>query len=165
MSEQKVGIEEKVMEKIHTEKIKMRPRIYFIFGSLAFFVATVSAMVISAFFINLTMFAWRVNCPMKFQRLEMLWSNFPWWAPLLGVLGFGIGFWLLKKSNFSYKKNFWVIVFGLLVAIFVASWLIDYLNFNQLWLRHKSMRGLWQQQVEQVNNGINRVGGCGRHLR
>jgi len=162
MSEKKINIEQEVMDKIHHDKIAMKPKAYFILGSIAFFLAMVSVVVISVFFSNLTLFAWRVNCPMKYQRLEMIWASFPWWAPLITIVGLIVGFWLMKKSELSYKNNFWLIIAGLLFAILTASWLIDYLNLNQLWLHRGPVRGLWQQQEFIGSRG---VGGCGRHLR
>jgi hypothetical protein len=51
---------------------------------------------------------------------------------------------LLKKYDFSYKKNFLLIIVGLVLAIFLAAFTIDSLGFNEFWARKEPMRRFYQ---------------------
>lgn len=148
MSKTHVDISTKVMEQIHERKIHMKPRIYFILGSVLAFVSLVSAFISVVFLFSLTRFALRAHGPMKEYRLEQLLSSFPWWAPLLGIVGLILGIWLLKKFDFSYKRNFTAIIVGIFVAIFLAVIIIDYFKLDDAWFRHGPMRGMMRQYIE-----------------
>jgi hypothetical protein len=78
-------------------------------------------------------------------RYDQMVSNFPWWAPVIAIIGVSFGIWILKKFDFSYKKNFIFIVIGFILAIILAGWFIDYLGFNNF-MERGPMRGLYQQQ-------------------
>jgi hypothetical protein len=90
-------------------------------------------------------------------RYEQLLSNFPWWAILLAVGGMGVGIWILREYDFSYKHNFLFMVLGIVVAIFFVGWSINYFGFDGLWRERGGMRGLYQQ----YDGGMMRGGGRG----
>ena len=53
MSNEIKNITDNIMEQIHNDKIKMRPRVYFVIGSVLTFVGLISSLVVSVFFLGL----------------------------------------------------------------------------------------------------------------
>lgn len=133
------------MSKINSGEIKMRPKIYFVAGSVIMFAGLVLSIITSAFFLNLTRFIIRSQSPMKQFRLEQMIYNFPWWIPLIGLLSIILGIYLLKKYDFSYKKNFLLIILSFLIAVFAAGWIIDLLGINQMLERKGPMKRFYQK--------------------
>lgn len=137
------------MEQIRSGKIAMKPRWYFIIGSLLMVVGVATASIVSVFLISLTRFALRTHGPMGQYRLQELLSSFPLWAPLLTGVSLMGGIWLLKKFDFSYKRNFALIVVGFLFAVIMAGVTLDYLGLDEVWLRQGPMRGIMREYLEK----------------
>lgn len=148
MSKKQIDISQKVMEQIHEQKIQVKSKIYFLLGSVLMFISLVLAFVTTVFLISLTSFVLRAHGPMKEYRLEQMLSSFPWWAPVLAIVGIGIEIWLLRKYDFSYKRNFKVVVIGVVAVIVLAVFIIDYFKLDDIWFRHGPMRGMMRQYIE-----------------
>ncbi len=140
MSKRENNISKAVMDKIHNDQIKMKSRLYFIISSSLIFVGLVSSVLISIFFLALIRFSLRSHGPMAQFHLSQLLSNFPWWAVLLAPISLFFGIYLLRKYDFSYKINSWFLVFGFILVIVAAAWLMDSLGLNQSLSHHKYMR-------------------------
>jgi len=141
---------EEIMSKIHKGQIKMRPRVYFIFGYILTIVGLVFSFVTSIFFVGITRFNLRSHGPMGEYRLEQLLSTFSWWMPVLAILGLITGIWLLRKYDFSYKINFKLLIIGLVASILIAGFVIDMTGLNDFWL-HRG-QGYGQGQFRKLNN-------------
>ncbi|KKP72235.1 MAG: hypothetical protein UR68_C0019G0005 [Candidatus Roizmanbacteria bacterium GW2011_GWA2_35_19] len=139
------------MKKIKEDKIEMKPKIYFVLGSLITFVSLIFSFISSVFFLNLIKFILRSHGPMGKIRFEQLLSSFPWWAPLMAIIGLIVGIWLLKKYDFSYKNNFVVITIGFLVAVIIGAWLIDLSGLNNIWFRQGPMKGIMKKYLQDNN--------------
>lgn len=135
----------KIMSKIDSGEIKMRPKIYFVAGSVITFTGLIFSIIASAFFINLTRFVIRSQSPMKQFRFEQMIYNFPWWIPVAALVLIILGIYLLKKYDFSYKKNFLVIVLSFIIAVFAAGWLMDFFGINLTLGRRGPMRRFYQK--------------------
>lgn len=136
------------MGQIKSGQLKMKPRWYFILGSILSVMGLAGLTVASIFLTGLASFSLRSHGPMGALRLDQLISNFPWWAVALAAVGIGAGVWMLKQNDFSYKKNFPLIVLGFILAIIIAGWLIDQAGINDT-LRKRGpmpMRRFYQQQ-------------------
>jgi hypothetical protein len=144
--EEKIDIAEKVMKEIREDRVKMRPRAYFIVGSILSFLGLVGVTVSSVFLVGLTRFALRAHGPMWSFRLDRIISEFPWWIPVLAVIGLVAGIWMLRKYDFSYKKNVWMIILGFILAVFLAGWFVDFLGLNDVWVRRGPIRGFMRGQ-------------------
>lgn len=57
----------RVMKEIHQKGVKMRPKIYFVLGSLLLGVGLAAALILAIFFINLVLFGQRLNQPFCFS--------------------------------------------------------------------------------------------------
>ena len=130
------------MDQIHEEKIKMRPKAYFILGSVLTFVGLVSSVVVSVFLVGLIRFSLRTHGPMASYRLDQILSSFPWWAPMLAIVGLIVGIWLLRKYDFSFKVNFKMVIVGFILAIVVSGWIIDSIGLNDILIRRGPMQGM-----------------------
>jgi hypothetical protein len=151
MSKELKNLAGAVMERIHQGKIKMRPRVYFVIGSLLTFIGLVASMLTSVFLVGLMRFSWRSHGPMGEYRLDQLLSSFPWWVPVIAIFGLVIGIRLLHRYDFSYKINFKVIIVGIIVVILVAGWLIDMSGLNDTLLHRGPMQGMMRQYLEENN--------------
>lgn len=154
----KTNIEKEVMAKIAKNQITMKPKWYFIAGSLLMIVGLVGLSVVTVFLTNLTLFLLRKHGP-GVGRLQMMLETFPWWVPLLTIIGMVSGIWLLKKYDFSYKKNFLLILLAFVVSIILSGWLIDSFGFNEIWSRRGPMKRFYQQFEKQKNIFPKRRGG------
>ncbi|MFA6421939.1 MAG: hypothetical protein WCV92_00845 [Candidatus Buchananbacteria bacterium] len=158
---EELDITNSVMDKIRQGKLKMRPKIYFVLGSIFAMIGLVASVIVSVFFISLTRFALRSHGPMGQLRLEQLLSSFPWWAPIIAIAGLVAGLWFLRRYDFWHKKRFLVVIAGFVAAILIAGWIIDLTGLDQIWLRHGPMQGIMRQY-----NGKNNIqsgpvcGGC-----
>lgn len=145
-----LDIENSVMEKIKSEKISMRPRWYFLAGSVISFVGLVSFGLLATFLINLSFFLLRQHGPNGQWRLELILSSFPLWIPLLAFGGISLGIWLLRKYDFSYRRNFKLIVLAFIVSILATAFLLDYTGLNDIWMSRGPMRRFKPQNQKQI---------------
>lgn len=133
------------MDQIHNEKIKMRPRIYFLVGSAATFIGLASSVVVSIFLVGLMRFFLRSHGPRGSQRLDQILSSFPWWMLVSAVLGLIVGVWLLRKYDFSFKINFKLVILGFILAIIVGGWVVDIIGLNDILVRRGPMQGIMRR--------------------
>ena len=139
------------MNKIRKGDVRMKPKIYFILGSVAAFIGLISSFIFTVFLINLTQFALRTHGPMGQYRLEQLLQSFPWWAPILSIVGLIAGVRLLRKYDFSYKKNYWLIIGIFIGAVIISVWIVDSSGLGDLWFRRGPMRGFMKQYMQNNN--------------
>jgi hypothetical protein len=89
-------------------------------------------------------------------RYQQLISGFPWWAPILAIVGLGSGIRLLHRYDFSYRKNFPVIALAFLSAIVLSGWLIDSLGLDRIWAQQGPFQRLYQKYDGGYGNGPGR---------
>lgn len=141
----KLNIPEKIISQIKSGEAKMKPKWYFLLGSFALVGGFLGITIVLIFLMSLITFSLRTHGPMGAIRYEQLLSSFPWWAPIVAIAGIGLGVWLLKKYDFSYKKNFLLIIVSFISVILLAGWLINYLGLDNVWMKRGPMKGLYQQ--------------------
>lgn len=141
----KLDIETVIMQKVKGGQIAMKPRWYFALGSILMVLGLAGLTIVSVFLLNLTIFLLKPHGPMGSWRLQVMLSSFPWWVPVIAIVGISLGIWLLKKYDFAYKKNFWLIAAGFIASVFIGAYLMDYLGLNDLWSRQRPMRRFYQQ--------------------
>jgi len=145
MSKNNINISKEVMLKIKKEQIKMKPKWMFVAGTIALILGVIGAYILSSFLISLVSFSLRTHGPMGVIRYQELLTRFPVWAVGLTVLGLISGIVLLRKFEFSYSKNFWIIALSFIVAIIISGWLADILGIDKVWSKQGQMRRLYQQ--------------------
>ncbi len=140
-----INLENKIMDKVLSGEVKMKPRIYFILGSILSFVGLVGLIIGSVFFTNLTLFLIRKQGPGT-GRLIQMFESFPLWIPFLALAFLILGIVLLKKFDFSYKSNPLVIVLTLFIAVLLSATIIDSLGLNEIWSKRGPMRGFYMRE-------------------
>ncbi len=148
MSKELKNITDNIMDQIREEKIKMRPKAYFVVGSILTFVGLVSSIVVSVFLVGLIRFSLRSHGPMSSYRFDQIMSIFPWWALVLAIVGLIVGVWLLRKYDFSFKINLKVMVIAFVLAVLVGGWVIDAIGLNDTLARRGPMRGIMRQYMQ-----------------
>lgn len=141
----KINLEKTVMTQITTGTINMKPRWFFILGSISVMLGLIAASISAIFLMNLMFFLLRQHGPMGEWRLQLMLENFPWWILLLALGGIMSGISLLRKYDFSYKKNFSLIAGVFVITIILAAFLINLTGLNDLWSRHEPMRKFYQK--------------------
>ncbi|OHB14531.1 MAG: hypothetical protein A2431_03300 [Candidatus Zambryskibacteria bacterium RIFOXYC1_FULL_39_10] len=148
MSEEIKNIENNVMDQIQKGKLKMRPKIYFIIGSILTFIGLVVSIVVSVFSIGLIKFVLRSNGILG-HKLDRIFSIFPWWMLILAILSLVVGVLLVRKYDFSYKIDFKKVVILAILAILLSGWLVDTFGFNDLLARKGLMRGMMRNAPQE----------------
>lgn len=130
------NIKKVVMEQIEKSKIKIRPKWHFVLGSIFLFLGVTGSIISASFLINLIFFLIRPHYGPKYQwRLQLIISNIPYWIPILTLIFILFGFYLLKKYEFSYKKNFLLIAVALVLSIIITGFLMNFLGLNELFIK------------------------------
>lgn len=135
MSKELNNITENVMQQINEGKIKMKPRIYFVAGSILTFIGLVFSITTSIFLVNLIKFYFRTHGKIGEFRFEQMLTNFPWWTALFAIIALVLGVWLIKQYEFSYKKEPFLIIIGFVLAIIFIGIFVDIVGFNDSMLR------------------------------
>jgi hypothetical protein len=148
MSKKTLELEKNIMAKVQSGAIVMKPRWYFVLGTVLMSAGLVGLSIGAIFLTNLSFFMVRQHGPMGEYRLQLMWESFSWWIPALAIAGIGAGVWLLKKYDFSYKKNFGLLLFGFVLSILAAAFIIDCSGLNDTWSQGP-MRGFYQRLQNQ----------------
>ncbi len=163
MSKNKINFEKEVMSRVASGKIVMKPKWYFALGSVLLLSGTITASVAAAFLVNLTIFLIKKQ-GRGYGKLTMMFESFPFWVPVLAILGIGVGILLLRKYDFSYRKNFLVVIIGFIASVVIAGFVIDSLGLNNTWSKGGLMKGFYQG-IENRGKGSLQNGRGGRYNR
>jgi hypothetical protein len=151
----KINIQKEVMNQIKSEKITMKPKWYFVAGSILMFTSIIILAIVAIFLLNLTIFAIQPHYgPGAEFRLQMILNSFPWWAPIIAIVGVILAIWLIKKYDFSYKKNFLFIILSFIFAVIIGALLMDFLGFNDYFAKRGPMRGFYRQFENTANDNF-----------
>jgi len=151
MSKELKNIKDSVMNQIHGGEVKMKPKIYFIIGSILTFIGLISTVIFSTFLVGLIKFSLRTHGPMGQYRFDEIISNFPWWTTILAIFGLIIGIWLIRRYDFSYKKNPLIIIFVFIITIIIGGLIIDTFGLNERLIQ----RGPMKTMMGNYNKGNN----------
>lgn len=157
-----IDLEKLIMTQVREGKINMKPKWYFALGSIMAVVGLAGLTIVAVFLLNITFFLLKPHGPMGQWRLQMLLASLPLWIPALAIVSILGGILLLKKYDFAYKHNFWVILAGFILAVALAALAIDSLGLNDRWTHRGPMRRFYQQ-LENPNIFFPRNQGWGRH--
>ena len=155
MSKEIENIEKFVMNKIHQKKIKMKPKLYFILGSVLTFLGLISTIIISSFVVSLISFSLKTNYGCKAQyKLTQAINNFPWWLIIIAVVGLILGLWLIKKYDFTYKIKPWIIILGFISATIFAGLMINKFNLDKALIKNQPIRKMMKIHLNENNPNI-----------
>lgn len=148
-AKRKQDLTKKVMEQIHEGRVKMRPRIYFVVGSLLLGGGLAVAVGVAVFFVNLTFFRLRTYAPLGFLKfghlgLRPFLTVFPWLPLFISVVGIVAGIAFLRRYDFSYKKGFVGVSIGFLAAVLTIGMLLSPLGFDKQARQFPPLRPFYQ---------------------
>jgi hypothetical protein len=153
MPKKKTDLARKVMTQIDKEGVKMRPRLYFVLGSILLGIGLGMAVVFGAFFFNLAFFRLRVHEPFGFLwfgqfGLRPFIFIFPWFRLFLASIFIILGIILLRRYEISYKKSFLALALSLVILVLTAGFLIDRIGFNEQVRRIPPMQPFYHNGFE-----------------
>lgn len=124
----------------------MKPKIYFILGSFLSLLALTGLSISALYLSNLSFFILRRQGHMIGPgRWNNIISAFPLWIPVVAAVSAVLAIIVLKKYDFSYKKNFYLIIIAFLSAIILGGIAFDLLGLNDIFLRRGPMRRFYRQ--------------------
>lgn len=146
-------LEDVIMGKIHHDEVKMKPQWYFIIGSVVLFLSIFLLFFITILFLTITWYRLRVGGPFGYLAFGSVgWKAFIQTFPLLpfilALFGFFFGASLLKKYDFSYKKNFTFILAGTVLSLALAAFFVDYVGINEHLSQRRQLRPLYRDALE-----------------
>ena len=155
-------ITKKVMKKIQRGEVKMKPRFYFVAGSILLGIGTAGMVVLAVFFTHLLFFRFRIFTPFAFLRLgHMGWRpfilHFPWWPLFLSFFGLWGGFKLLRRFDFTYQKGLWLIALSLLTLVAIFGFLFDRLNPEEPLGRLRPLKPFYELQMKDQKMVVGQV--------
>ena len=129
-------------------EIKMKPRLYFILGSILTFIGLISTVMVSTFSVGLISFSLRAHGRMGQYRFDQILASFPWWTLVLAISALTLGIWLIRHYDFSYKTKPGLVIAGFILAIIIAGYIIDYTGLNDTLSRRGPMRGMMRNYMQ-----------------
>lgn len=125
------------MDRIRSGRVSMRPKIYFIAGSVLFAGSVAVLVIVGVFAVSAAAFQVRMVSPLQFIGLGgpgigFMASAMPWAAILAAVAGLWGSVRLLKHYDFSYRRNFAAISFVALAGAILAGSFLSVSGFTEL---------------------------------
>lgn len=147
----KSTIRNAVMEKIRSGKVTMRPRAFFILASVILGIGFAGSIMLAVFFLHVALFRFRIHAPLGFllfggPGLRPFFTTFPLIPLLLAASGLFGGMYLLRKYDFSYRKNFAGLVVLLSTAILTLGFLLDSTGLGERIGHARYLRGVYQTE-------------------
>ncbi|HZJ34685.1 MAG TPA: hypothetical protein VFD55_01575 [Candidatus Angelobacter sp.] len=131
------AIEEKVMKKIHSGKIHMRPKSHFIYLSALSTISIVLLTFIATYFISFATLWFRVQAAKgpafgARQNLAELAGSFPWWALIMGLISLAGAIYFIHKTGQMYKLRLQYLVPILLTVLIALGFIFSYSNLPRM---------------------------------
>lgn len=152
----KPDIKNDVMSAIKSGQVTMKPKAYFILGSILLGGGIAIAAILTLLFIGVTIFHLRTQNPIGFLRYGTVGGPiflrlFPWKALIFSIVGIWSGLALLKKYDISYKKSFAGISLAFVGALIVFAFILDQVGVGDRLEKTKPLSPLYKQQFIQDN--------------
>lgn len=140
------NIKKTVMDSINQKHLHIRPKWHFVLGATLSSVGLIITMSMSLLAIHLLKF--RLTHPGigAARKLDFILTNLPWYIPVLGVLGLVGGYYLLKRYDFSYRKNFGYIVLAIIISLLLGSYALSSLRLDDFLTKRGYFRQIYQDQ-------------------
>lgn len=161
----KQKFEEEVMRKIHKGQVRMRPRIYFVIGSVMVGVGLVLLMLVSALVTQALYMRLSVLARMGVENLGWGWCVmwlrfFPWEMLIVSILMILAGGYLLRKYEFVYKKGLGLVLMAMVLVVVLLTMLMNWVGLiryvrqkpllRQFYMYQEHPRGLdeWRERYQ-----------------
>lgn len=121
----KKDLTHKVIEKIKKDNLKVKPRWVFTLGAVLSGIGIVllfAGLSLAFYLFRFTLSHPRFTTSPKFAYLV---SNFPWYWPVIIIILLVSGYLLLRRFDFSYRQNIWLIFGFALLGTILGSLVIE----------------------------------------
>lgn len=144
-------IKKEIASQIKSGQLKMKPKWYFIMGTVLLFQGTLGAILLGIFVSNLCFYHLRNYGPFGYlflgrAGLDPFLDTFPWKLLILVGLSLLVGFKLLKKYEFSYSKHSIYLFLILMVVILISGLLADLVGFNEKVRRSSFLNPIYSER-------------------
>lgn len=125
-----MNIKEKVLERISTEQLSMRPKYFFILKAAALITIGVLVLIISIIICDLILFSLRINGHLPLlgfgsRGLWMFFQFFPWGLLLFDAVLVFLLERLLRQFRYGYQTPVLLLFFALAIITFSSGFFID----------------------------------------
>jgi len=147
----------KIMKKIKKGELKMRPKAYFVLGSMLLGAGVVGAMLLTTVMAGMSLFFWRSQGRVLMQ--------IPWKMLILTGIGLLGGVWLLKKTKDAYKVGWGWLILGMVITVLSLGLLADKAGVNERLWRRRELTPMYQWMKPRHGLLLNRGSEIKRELR
>lgn len=164
----KLSLREQVLAKIQTEKVTMRPRIFFMLKLSSLVGVALVVLVLSVSILSYILFSIRASsaASLVYFGPSGWWAFiqfFPWWLLLADLGSIILLQWMLRQFRFGYRSPILYLLVGLVVVVGGTSVFLDQHRFNDQALlgardRHVPLIGGFYDQGKRPPGP--REGGC-----
>jgi len=128
-NQKKSSFSERVLKRIKSEKVKMRPRIYFVLRGVFIALSIVFVAFFILYLVSFIFFIFRISGIWYLPRLGlpgfgMLFVSSPWILILIAMLLIVILEILVKRFSFAYRRPILYSILVIIVIIFLGSFII-----------------------------------------
>lgn len=146
-------IANKIKEKINTGELKMKPKGYFVLGSILATIGIILFGVMGTFVTSVLIhrikmqrfFSELGNVPFG-RKTPYILVNFPWELLILSIVFLIIGLYLIKKFDVSYKKSFILLIIVFVSVVLVTAIGIDKIGIHDRFKKIPRMQRLYMQR-------------------
>lgn len=145
-----------IMEQIKSGKIKMKPKSYFVIGSILLGGSLAITFSLALLFLSASTFHIRTTHPMSFLRYGHMgglafMQVFPWRLIALSIIGIWGGLWLFKKYDISYKKSFISTSIVFIGVLLIFAIFIDNAGINDRLKSTRNFAPIYKQNLINQN--------------
>ncbi|KKT41734.1 MAG: hypothetical protein UW88_C0014G0014 [Candidatus Collierbacteria bacterium GW2011_GWD2_45_10] len=142
------------MERVESGAIKIRPKIYFILGGIFSIIGLVGSLLSIIYISSLGRFLLKSHGPMGVYRWNELVSALPLWFVPLAIISVALGLTLLRRFDFSYRKNPMLVLLGLILTILIVIYAIGVLGLDEVMFRRRGPRYQEQKPEGAIQRGL-----------
>jgi hypothetical protein len=151
--EQNKNIADKVLDQLESKQVKMKPKFYFVTGSIVLGIGLGSSLLTSLYFIGLSTFKFRAQAPFDFLSLgtggvRPFLATVPWLAMFVAVVGVTVGMLLIRKYRFGYRHSLKGLTIGVVGIVIVAGMALQIAGAHRLVEKIPAIKGLYHEQFE-----------------
>lgn len=136
----KSKIEQNVMKSINSDKVHMKPKIYYTSISILWLTLTGLLSILSMYIISIISFWIRISLSTgraygAKANLAALISEFPWWLTLLSLLIIFVIIYLIRHHSKLYRIKLSIFIPITIITLLLGGYLLSY---SDLFIQHES---------------------------
>ena len=151
-----------VMKQIKSREVKMRPRAYFVLGSMLLGAGVVGVLVLTVFLTGAVFFKLRMGGAVAYLGLGKLGlrffvRSFPWKVVGLALLSFWSGSWMLKKYDKAYKVGMGWLILGAVITVMGLGYFVDKVGVNERLEKTRQLKPIYETRFEGREEMLNNL--------